>query len=449
MESSLPPGLHLSAKSPTTNDSSQQRQPRPTWTQHCGVYRSIDPSKAWVPSPQVYPSHPPNSSDGQQGMPPDFLLDLTFRKPRSGVEVQSLGSSEGSSSSSSVREPFQLVSVVSPPHPNGSEPTRKRKSTVRRLAGKMRSLGLSIRTDPALANPPPEQDAIPLATSATSSVGRKSSTKVQPHEWKEWGYWARPLVSGFYAHNSSSPTDYPLQHIDDSDMTVEEVLRSLTSPDGTQHPERWKLGMTHPSLPPRPTRWSPPNPTRPLPFPWEVQLNPLLGHVLFGTPRLEWDIKEDITAASLATIPREDGTHEAALLLSDPDLAQPATYPFLTHMYVNALAEDSSPQFAWPFMVLNPHGIKIRDIINSVHDNFQECVREREYYGWTMARRREAARAHRKRCDPQEHPHKAMAGDLEVNDDMRRIDYLGNRTVFRGLAPNPDMTGWVLYLGQD
>jgi hypothetical protein len=237
-------------------------------------------------------------------------------------------------------------------------------------------------------------------------------------------------------------------------MTVEEVFRSLTSPTGVPHPERWKLGITHPSLPPRPTRWSTPDPTKPLPFPWEVQLNPLLEHILFGVPRLNWDIKDDISAAQLALTPLEDGIREVGIrestcLLSEPDFAQPATYPFLTHMYVNALADDILPKFAWPFMVLNPHGIKIRDIINSIYFNFQEYVREREFYGWTVARRREAARTHRKRCDPQEHPFKATAGEVDVDDDMRRIDYLGIRTLFRGLAPNPDMTGWVLYLGQD
>ncbi|RXW20764.1 hypothetical protein EST38_g5076 [Candolleomyces aberdarensis] len=239
----------------------------------------------------------------------------------------------------------------------------------------------------------------------------------------------------------------------DSGMTVEEVFQSLSSSNGLPHPERWKLGITHPSLPPRPTRWSPPDPTKPLPFPWEVQLNPFLEHILSGVPRLYWDIQEDISAAQLGIesdeTPQEDATPEASRPLSEPDLAQPATYPFLTHMYVNALADDISRKFAWPFMVLNPHGIKIRDIINSVYFNFQEYVREREFYGWTVARRKEAARTHRKRCDPQEHPFKAMAGEVNVDDDMRRIDYLGNRTLFRGLAPNPDMTGWVLYLGQD
>jgi hypothetical protein len=147
METSSSPGPHPpavpAAGSPTMDDGPQQRQRRATWTQHSGVYRSIDdPSKVWVPSPHVHPSSPPTGGNAQQKVSPDFLLDLKFRRPSLGVEVQSLGSSEESSLSSG-RELPQLLSVVSPPHPHGSEPPRKRKSTVRRLAGKIRSLGLS------------------------------------------------------------------------------------------------------------------------------------------------------------------------------------------------------------------------------------------------------------------------------------------------------------------
>ncbi|KAJ3531106.1 hypothetical protein NMY22_g8292 [Coprinellus aureogranulatus] len=110
-------------------------------------------------------------------------------------------------------------------------------------------------------------------------------------------------------------------------------------------------------------------------------------------------------------------------------------------MYVNALSDDISPKFAWPFMVINPHGIKIRDVINFVHANFQEYVREREYYSWTATRRKEAARARILRCSPREHPWKWQEGELDTEDDIRRIDYLGEKTLFRGLAPNPDGTG--------
>lgn len=129
-----PPGTTAPESSGMSLDHQQRR--RLTWTQHSGFYRSIDdPSKAWVPSPHIPPSSSPPPS-GNNHQPPAFLLDLKLR----GSEVQSLGSSE-ESSSSSVREPLQLLSVVSPPHPNGSEPPVRRKSTIRRLAGKIRSLG--------------------------------------------------------------------------------------------------------------------------------------------------------------------------------------------------------------------------------------------------------------------------------------------------------------------
>ncbi|KAG2023782.1 hypothetical protein CC2G_001397 [Coprinopsis cinerea AmutBmut pab1-1] len=284
--------------------------------------------------------------------------------------------------------------------------------------------------------------------------------RVKPHEWKEWGYYARPYIRGVQVYNTPSPylaplgsvesqVNYQVQHISETNLTPSQVFDSLVGPDGlTPHPENWKLGMEHPSLPPRPKRWAEyPDPAKPLPFPWEVQLNPFLEHILYGVPRMYWDIRCDISACQHG-IPNDTRCRP----LLPADLSQPASYPFLTHLYINALADDISPKFQWPIMVSNPYGVKVRDVVSSIYENFQEYVFEKEFWGWGLTRRREASKARRERCDPEG----VNAWGLELgvmpggrDDRMRRIDYLGGKTLFRGLAPNPDATGWVLYLGQD
>ncbi|KAF5337950.1 hypothetical protein D9611_015027 [Ephemerocybe angulata] len=416
---------------PTKGDISTSR---PRWQQYGGFYRPVrDPSIPWVPSPPHSPMPLANA--------PVFEIDFNL-KPG---ELSSIDSSPTSDWS------FTLPpNVIQRPtvHDHGDPSlVPKRMSTMRRLVRRFTSRG---RSRPSTSSPAPTaKGKMPMLDSLPDP---QRSLRVQPHEWKAYGYWARPIVGNVQVHNSESPPQHfaPLQHIKDTSMTPEDVFDSLYSPRTGFHPERWKLGIEHPSLPPRATRWAPPDPTKPLPFPWEVQLNPFLEHVLFGVPRVYWDVREDVSAAQYGVNGSGD---EGCRPLTPADFAQPASWPFLTHMYINALADDMAERFAWPLMVINPDGIKVRDVLNCVYANFREGVKADEYWGphWTTARRKEAAKAHGRRTDvtAPENEWKALEGYVDPNDRMRRIDYLGQRTLFRGLGPNPDGTGWVLYLGQD
>ncbi|KAF6750945.1 hypothetical protein DFP72DRAFT_908910 [Ephemerocybe angulata] len=392
---------------------------RPRWQQYGGFYRPVrDPSVPWVPSPPHSPMPLTNA--------PVFELNFNLKSG----ELSSLDSSPTSDWSFTLPPNIIQRPTV---HDHGDPSlVPKRMSTMRRLVRRFTSRGRSRPSTSTITSPEPiDKGKMPMLDSPSRSAAFAQ---------------ARPIVGNVQVHNSDSPPQHfaPLQHIKDTNMTPEDVFDSLYSPHTGFHPERWKHGIEHPSLPPRPTRWAPPDPTKPLPFPWEVQLNPFLEHVLFGVPCVYWDVREDVSAAH---------GDEGCRPLTPADFAQPASWPFLTHIYINALADDMAERFSWPLMVINPDGIKVRDVLNCVYANFREGVRADEYWGphWTTAKRKEAAKAHGRRTDvtAPENEWKALEGYVDPNDRMRRIDYLGQGTLFRGLGPNPDGTGWVLYLGQD
>jgi hypothetical protein len=102
-------------------------------------------------------------------------------------------------------------------------------------------------------------------------------------------------------------------------------------------------------------------------------------------------------------------------------------------MYMNAIADQDS--FPWPIMVANTRGIRCRDIFDAISLNFQQFILQSEYDDWDETRR--------KHCLVE---YDARGGPL-TNDGVRRLDYLGGRVWFRGLAPNPNREGWVLFVG--
>jgi hypothetical protein len=117
------------------------------------------------------------------------------------------------------------------------------------------------------------------------------------------------------------------------------------------------------------------------------------------------------------------------------DKCQPATWPFVTHMYINAIAEDPMPTFRWPFMVYNPRGITCGDVFETIYQNFQEHVTVSEYQSWEDIRQKPASLAFQ-----------ARNGGIH-NDNLRRVDVLGTHHMFRGLAPHPNREGWTMFVG--
>ena len=161
-------------------------------------------------------------------------------------------------------------------------------------------------------------------------------------EWKAWGYYACPRIDGLEVRNYRQSVHCQrfitllTQHCSyiasttppPPSLTLQEALALLRSPGGSVHPDHWIPGFVHPSLPPRPSRWIEPKPGEPLPFPWECQLNPFLQHLPYGPPPLCWNLGKAPSAVMF-------GQTEAAIPLSTADKCQPATWPFVTHMYID------------------------------------------------------------------------------------------------------------------
>lgn len=194
------------------------------------------------------------------------------------------------------------------------------------------------------------------------------------------------------------------------------------------HPERWVRGTQHPSLPPCPPLWKTPRIGEPLPFPSECQLNPFLEHVLIGVTPLLWDIKDQVPMYPLL-----DFDKDPVQYLSPADVSQPATWPFVTHFYINAIADERT--FLWPILVTNPYGVKCRDIFKAIYKTFQEPMSQAEIDSLPVYRRQQAHLTHHAEIEPGEH--------------VIRLDLLCQRSIFRGLEPNSDGQGWVMFLGYD
>ncbi|KAJ3526389.1 hypothetical protein NMY22_g10184 [Coprinellus aureogranulatus] len=226
---------------PTSGTPTSSKRPR--WMQYGGYYRQIeDTAQPWVPSPRVSTPMPvPNA--------PVFDINLHYKAG----EVSSLSSGSSSSTWSPIPRPPNATLVNTPATQEVSLPSG-RFASLRRIAKKLTVRRTKSRRDVATEAPP--AIVVEKAPVIEPPPQTTLSTRVQPHEWKEWGYYARPTINFLTVHNSSSPPQYyaPLQHIDETDLTPEDVFRSLRDPDDTPHPERWKLGISHPSLPPRPPR---------------------------------------------------------------------------------------------------------------------------------------------------------------------------------------------------
>ncbi len=129
-----------------------------------------------------------------------------------------------------------------------------------------------------------------------------------------------------------------------------------------------------------------------------------------------------------------------------PNGAQPATYPGVSALTISALADEMTLDFPWPVTALagdNSLPVTVRDVLNAVYVNFQEFISQEELDCLTELRRGQVERAYRERV-------RDLPGVLP-DDGIRRVDFLGDRCVFRGLEPmregGGDEEGFVLFVG--
>ncbi|KAJ7596696.1 hypothetical protein C8J56DRAFT_1021200 [Mycena floridula] len=287
-------------------------------------------------------------------------------------------------------------------------------------------------------------NGIEISLMDPSELEIRSSPRIPLSEWKAFGYAARPLVNGVYVRNASPGPKISVR------FDPEEMAAGLRSADGI-HPgtssmrspieadffaELWIAGTKHEGLPERPSLWQPPVKGEELPFPPECVLNPMLCHCPFGRSPIDWHL--DCEPNGILFNGPDDGV---IIPLGEPDLAQPATWPFLSHMYINSVSDDPAPKFRWPIMIRNPDGITVEDVLVGIFTNLQEYVFIDEFRAWTEQRRRQAQIALDLRREQQQ------SLGQEIDQAVRRIDYFGSHITFRGLEPHPNLEGWVLFIG--
>lgn len=236
-----------------------------------------------------------------------------------------------------------------------------------------------------------------------------------------------------------------------------------------------------------------------------IQLNPILEHRNRGPPPLDWDMRDEPSSAVyLSTyvpasppdvdlfelpgsnpplqthsdgevptvlnfpsvlprpsrplfdgIPRLDRVRPTpdypmsplTFPLAPSDWAQPATHPYLDTMRIIAVGEDPSLSFAWPVTITNPRGILVEDVLRGIYVNFQELVTREEYESWEgLARDVTNTAFERRLALLSQRPPPQDDSDRPSVDAVQRVDWLGERFMFRGLERDEE-GDWILFVG--
>ncbi|KIP03106.1 hypothetical protein PHLGIDRAFT_78097, partial [Phlebiopsis gigantea 11061_1 CR5-6] len=167
-------------------------------------------------------------------------------------------------------------------------------------------------------------------------------------------------------------------------------------------------------------------------------------HRRTGKPPLLLDVRMTEQIALLGEVPPIPEDPVPGLVLfnaAGPNGAQAATYPGVGALNVGALADDPLGAFPWPFVVLSHHAalpVTVQDVLRGVLANFHERVAAEELAALTAARREQVHRAYWQRVEELR---------FDEADGVRRVDYLGDRYMFRGLEPVPGAEGFMIFFG--
>lgn len=191
--------------------------------------------------------------------------------------------------------------------------------------------------------------------------------------------------------------------------------------------------------------------------PSSIQMNPFLEHRLMGTSPIRFDIRLGADAALAGEgppIPEDPVPLLMFLCPNGPNGAQPATYPGLRQLHISGIADDPVAKFPWPFTVTTSHEslpITVLDVMDAIYCNFEQLMTAEEYASLDIERKHQVERAF--------HVRQAIKRSSDMllictgrpprleDDGIRRVDYLGDRWIFRGLEPAPDGNGFILFVG--
>ncbi|KAG6332794.1 hypothetical protein ID866_6296 [Astraeus odoratus] len=162
-------------------------------------------------------------------------------------------------------------------------------------------------------------------------------------------------------------------------------------------------------------------------LPWEtthVQLHPFLnGEALY--PGFYFDLASAIFSPLLVIGPGQ------FVPVSQEELLQPATYPPIPRMLIT---HDDIPQ--WPIAVelhhqgygVPPAPISVGDVLFIVHATLRRQISPYDWARLSLSEQTAVARAYTRR-----YTSAPSTAEVEADQGVRRVDFLGNRHVFRGL----------------
>jgi len=97
--------------------------------------------------------------------------------------------------------------------------------------------------------------------------------------------------------------------------------------------------------------------------------------------------------------------------------------------------------FKWDIAVKNPNGshVSMRNVLDAIYGTLQESLKEAEWEALSTGEKRNAhiSRGHRIMLDKV---------SFAVDGGMKRIDILGDKTIFSGLREDDTTDAWVLVL---
>lgn len=296
-------------------------------------------------------------------------------------------------------------------------------------------------------------------------------------------------MSQTFAADLTAPPDTPHEPL--RPAQIDAMFARLHSPDGRRYPENWVARTVHPSLPPRPDLWPTPRGME-IPLPTDLQLNPFLLYRNRGRPPIHFDLRTRVVDIMLDgrlehTQPQQPPNQFGYLETQRADVgpstvrtdagpssssnssssrrgkrralpygfvdfgvdgangAQPATYPAVSCLRITALADDWHAVFPWPMTVFSRHEalpVSVKDVLNALVANFEARLWNYEVQQMSDGRKALMNEAYWRRMKLE------VGGKTPPKDDgLRRVDYLGDASFFRGLAPAQDGEGLMLFVG--
>lgn len=134
-----------------------------------------------------------------------------------------------------------------------------------------------------------------------------------------------------------------------------------------------------------------------------------------------------------------------------PNGSQPATYPGVHELRITALADDSHP-FPWPVVVRSHHEslpVTVQDVMRVLLENFSRGIWQQEFDEFSENRRERILTTYWSRMEKLASRRISwFVEEQEIGPEpLRRLDYLGERTWFRGLEPAPDGESFAMFVG--